>query len=121
MSTTLHQDTLNEALTVIRQRQSAVSDFSNAYVQKLLSETVDALSSEAPHADIFFQTKKEAIVSILKVMILASASSNEFPAYRGLGLEQIVKFCENYMESGVLDSRDLSFTQVFRGFSLFNS
>lgn len=121
MTIASHQELLDAALTTIRERQSVVRDRSNSYVQNLLTTTIQALSSEAPHSDIFFQTKKEAIVSILKVMVLASASSNEFPGYRGLGLEHIVKLCENYMESGVLDSRDLNFTQIFRGFSLFNS
>lgn len=117
----LHQAQLQEALTTIRERQGAVSNFSNAYVQETITRTIQTLSSEPTHVDVLFQAKKDAVVSVLNVMFLTSASSNEFPGQRGLGLEQVMKFCEQYLAAGALDNRELNFTQIFRSFSSFNS
>lgn len=117
----LHQTHLQNALTTIRQRQAKVSNLSNAYIQKVLSDTVNTLSQEKVHTDALFEAKKTAVISVVNVMLLASASSNEFAGQRGLGLEQVVKFCETYLKTGVLDNRELNLIPVFRSFSSANS
>jgi hypothetical protein len=90
----------------------------NADVQSQLNTAINQIHVDLlNNADALFAHKLTVAVNLLELMKAYSASSNDIPGLRGMGLEQALNFANQYV-SCRKDSRMFDFTSLYKALSL---
>lgn len=86
----------------------------NTYAQKLLSETETKLQAHYVSLEGIDALRCELVLKHITLIKILSASKNEIPGLRGLGLENAITFCEAYTDSKNNNIRSFKLSAMFK-------
>ena len=86
----------------------------NEYAQKILIEAELKLQKHYLKLNGIDALRCEIVLKNVTLIRTLSASSNEIPGLRGLGLEQAISFCETYIKSEKPDIRSFNLSTTFK-------